>query len=252
MTPGRRQQVVLVAGAALLALFLYAATGLPDFGHYRGPYGFVINHVAGTERGVTNAVTSLVFDYRGYDTLGEELILFVSVVGVTTLLRAQRDEREQPTSGAEAEQPPGPSPALRAAGPMAAALTLLVGLYVVAHGSITPGGGFQGGVVLGTGVLMLFLAGDVVVLRRMRPAGWMEVLHSAGAGGLALLALGGLLAGGQFFHNFLWTGVSGELTSGGIIPLGNAAVGLEVMGATVLLAAEFLRQIVLVRETEQR
>jgi multicomponent Na+:H+ antiporter subunit B len=75
----------------------------------------------------------------------------------------------------------------------------------------------------------------------------MDVVHSVGAAGLALLALGGLLAGGAFFHNFLPTGRTGNLVSAGTIPLDNAAVGLEVFGATVLLASEFLHDAVIAR-----
>jgi multicomponent Na+:H+ antiporter subunit B len=222
--------------------------GLPDFGHYRGPYGLVINHVAGAERQVTNAVSSLVFDYRGYDTLGEELILFISVVGVATLLREQRGE--EPPGGAEVEAMPHSSDALRVFGLVAIGVTLLVGLYIVAHGALTPGGGFQGGVILGAALLLVYLSGEVVVVRWMEPATALELLHSAGAGGLALLGLGGLIGGGAYFHNFLYTGTSGLLNSGGTIPLGNVAVGLEVMGATLLMASELLEQTLIVRSTE--
>ena len=245
MSPRARQSLMLAAGAALLALFVFGVAGLPDFGHYRGPYGFVINHVAGTERQVTNAVAALVFDYRGYDTLGEELILFVSVVGVTTLLREQRGEH---ISGREAVHLPDSSDALRVFGVLAVGTTLLIGLYIVAHGALTPGGGFQGGVILGAAVLLVYLAGEFVMTRWLEPGTLMEVLHAAGAAGLALLALGGLMAGGAYFHNFLYTGTTGLLNSGGIIPLGNAAVGLEVMGATLLLASELLEQTLIVKD----
>ena len=244
MTPRARTTLMLVAAAALMGFFVWGVAGLPDFGHYRGPYGFVINHVAGTERQVTNAVASLVFDYRGYDTLGEEMILFISVVGVTTLLREQRGEG---LGGGEATRLPDSSDALRVFGVVGVGATLLVGLYIVAHGALTPGGGFQGGVILGAGVLLVYLAGEFVMTRWLEPGTFMEVLHAGGAAGLALLGLGGLIAGGAFFHNFLYTGTVGLLNSGGIIPLGNLTVGLEVMGATMLLASELLEQTLIVK-----
>jgi multicomponent Na+:H+ antiporter subunit B len=193
---------------------------------------------------VTNAVSSLVFDYRGYDTLGEELILFISVVGVAMLLREQRGEE---LSGGRDVEFPQSSDALRVLGVVAVGLTLLVGLYIVAHGAITPGGGFQGGVVLGAALLLVYFSGEIVVVRWLEPASALEILHSAGAGGLALLGLGGLIGGGAYFHNFLYTGTSGLLNSGGTIPLGNVAVGLEVMGATLLLASELLEQTLIVK-----
>jgi multicomponent Na+:H+ antiporter subunit B len=244
MSPRRREALMLVAAGALLGFFVWGVVGLPDFGHYRGPYGLVINHVAGQERQVTNIVSSLVFDYRGYDTLGEELILFVSVVGVATLLREQRGEELR--AGEDVELP-HTSDGVRVFGLVAVGLTLLVGLYIVAHGALTPGGGFQGGVVLGAAVLVVYFSGELVMTRWLEPATLLEILHAGGAAGLALLGLGGLIAGGAYFHNFLYTGTTGLLNSGGIIPLGNLAVGIEVMGATLLLASELLEETLVVR-----
>ena len=53
-------------------------------------------------RAATNSVVVTAFDYRGFDTLGEEFILFISVVGVMVLLRAMRGdvEDERPEDGA--------------------------------------------------------------------------------------------------------------------------------------------------------
>ncbi|MEM2715848.1 MAG: hydrogen gas-evolving membrane-bound hydrogenase subunit E, partial [Candidatus Thermoplasmatota archaeon] len=42
------------------------------------------------ETGADNAVTSVVFDYRGYDTLGEATILFAAIAGVLTLFRREK------------------------------------------------------------------------------------------------------------------------------------------------------------------
>lgn len=248
MTPRARIAVMGVALLGLLAFYLWGVAGLPDFGHYKGPYGTTINHVVSTERQLTNAVTSIVFDYRAYDTLGEELILFISVVGVSLLVREQRDERQEVhPAAAKAEEQPRASDAVRALGVAIVGATLLIGLYVVAHGNLTPGGGFQGGVVLGAALLAVYFAGDFASLRQLSPSTAFELMHSAGAAGLAMLGLGGLISGAAFFHNFLYTGTIGELNSGGIAPLGNAAVGLEVFGAVLLLCSEFLHEAVLGR-----
>ena len=248
MSPRARVALMAVAGAALLAFYVWGVDGLPDFGHYKGPYGTTINHVVATERQLTNAVAAVVFDYRGYDTLGEELILFISVVAVLLLMREQRDESaEVHPAAAKAEAQPRASDAVRALGVAVVGATILIGLYIVAHGTLTPGGGFQGGVILGAGLLVVYFAGDFTSLERLRPSTAFELMHSAGAAGLAMLGLGGLLAGAQLFHNFLYTGTVGELNSGGFVPLGNAAVGLEVFGAVLLLGSEFLHEAVLRR-----
>ena len=67
-------------GAVGVFLF-WGLSGLPPFGHYHGRYGHLINGIALPQRHATNAVTAVVFDYRGFDTLGEEFILFTAVLG---------------------------------------------------------------------------------------------------------------------------------------------------------------------------
>ena len=82
MTARARLSLFLVGGLGLGALLVWAMTGLEPFGGYPGPYGTILNRVAVTERHATDVVTAVVFDYRGLDTMGEELILFASVIGV--------------------------------------------------------------------------------------------------------------------------------------------------------------------------
>ena len=86
MSRTARLTLFAVSAAGLGALLLWAVAGLPDFGHYHGPYGYVLNQVAPAERHVSNVVAATVFDYRGFDTLGEELILVGAVAGTALLL----------------------------------------------------------------------------------------------------------------------------------------------------------------------
>jgi multicomponent Na+:H+ antiporter subunit B len=240
-----------VAATALGALYVWGATGLPDFGDTVSVTGTTISHAVGSDRQVTNAVSAIVFDYRGFDTLGEELILFVSVVAVALLVREQRDEEERIAPDVRrAETAPGGSDAVRVAGLAAIGVTSLVGLYVVAHGQLTPGGGFQGGAILGSALIAVYAAGDMLTLRAVRPRDWMDLVHALGAAGLLILALGGLVAGGAFFHNFLPTGHSGSLLSGGTIGLGNVAVGLEVVGASAMLVAVLMQDTMIAHRPE--
>src|SRR6185437_3549350 len=89
-----RMILFLLSAAVFGGVYLWGLKGLPAMGHYRGPYGDVLNRVATYERHVTDVVTAVNFDYRGFDTLGEEFILFMSVVGGTVLLRRQREEEK--------------------------------------------------------------------------------------------------------------------------------------------------------------
>jgi multicomponent Na+:H+ antiporter subunit B len=238
-----RMWVFAVAGAGLLALLLWGLAGLPEFTVYRGPYGDILNRVAVPERSTTDVVTAVNFDYRAFDTLGEEFILFAAVVGVTSILRALRGERTgAPTDEAAGRRVPETSLAVRVIGLGLVPPTILIGLYIVAHGHQTPGGGFQGGVMLATALLLTYLSADYLTLRRVGPTWLSELAEGLGAAGFALVGVAGLLAGGAFFENFLGKGTPGELLSAGTILVSNFAVGLAVTGGFALLLSEFLQQ----------
>jgi multicomponent Na+:H+ antiporter subunit B len=248
VSPALRRRVFLAAAAVAGGLLLWGLTGLPDYGVYVGPYGDVLNQVAVAERKATNVVASVTFDYRGIDTLGEEFILFAAVLGVAILLRTQRGEREQPPDEDAADRrAPGTSDAVRVLGLVLVGPVVLFGVYVVTHGHLSPGGGFQGGVVLATAALLVFLSGEYVTLRRISPEVLLDVAEATGAAGYVAVGLLGVAAGVTFLANVLPLGQPGALLSAGTIPVINLAVGLEVAAGFVLLLSEFLEQTLVVR-----
>jgi multicomponent Na+:H+ antiporter subunit B len=248
MTARLRRRVFLAAAVVTGALLLWGLTGLPSYGIYPGPYGDVLNEVAVAERHATNVVAAVAFDYRAFDTMGEEFILFAAVVGVAVLLRAQRDEREEPPDEDAADRrAPGTSNAVRVLGLAMLGPTVLFGLYVVTHGHLSPGGGFSGGVVLATGALLVYLSGEYVTLRRVRPEALIDVATATGTAGFVGVGLLGLVVGGTFLYNALPLGEPGTLLSAGTIPPINLAVAVEVAGGLVLLLSEFLEQTLVVR-----
>jgi multicomponent Na+:H+ antiporter subunit B len=220
--------------------------GLPDYGHPRGPYATLAPKIMLEERQVSNAVTGVTFDLRGFDTLGEELILFVAALGATVLLRAQRSE-ETAERAAEAEERRGPetSAALRALGAALVGPVLLLGIYVVVHGALTPGGGFQGGVILAGALLLVYAAGQVAAVQRVRPVSLVEVADAVGAASYTLIALAGLVFGVAVMDNFLPFGTAGSLLSGGTVPVLSVAVGVEVTAAVTLILSELVDQMLL-------
>jgi multicomponent Na+:H+ antiporter subunit B len=118
-------------------------------------------------------------------------------------------------------------------------------MYVVTHGQLTPGGGFQGGVILAGALLLVYAAGQVVALERVRPVALVEVAEATGALAFALVALGGIVFSGALLANFLGLAPMGSLLSGGTIPVLSAATGVEVTGALTLILTEFLDQALL-------
>ena len=160
------------------------------------------------------------------------------------LLRELRSDR----TDEEEEEPPvyrrrrEASDALRVLGLVLVGPLVMLGIYIVAHGHVTPGGGFQGGVILTTALILVSLAGRHLAMRRVRPIPLVELADAGGAAGFVLIGVGGLIAGSEFLYNFLPLGEAGTLLSAGMIPLLNISVGLEVAGAFVLLISEFLDQ----------
>jgi multicomponent Na+:H+ antiporter subunit B len=237
-----------ISAVALGVVLVYGLAGLPGFGHYNGVYGQIINGIGVSERKATDMVTALNFDIRGFDTLGEEFILFGSVLGVVLILRQIRGEQEGPR-GEEAEEHnfSGASSALRALALGLVPGFIVLGVYIIVHGHLTPGGGFQGGVVLAAGPLGVFLAGRFMRMKSVAPHTLVEVAEALGAAGYGLVGLGGLVFASVFFKNFLPFGTPGHLLSAGQMPLASIAVGLEVSGAFLVAWTEFFDQALLVK-----
>jgi len=170
------------------------------------------------------------------------------VLGVVLILRQMRGEQERPSQReAEEHSFAGASAALRALSLVLIPMLLALGVYVVVHGALTPGGGFQGGVILAAGPLAVFLAGRYLRMKTVAPTIVEELGDAIGAAGYALVGLGGLVFAGVFFKNFLPLGIPGHLLSAGQLPLASIAVGLEVSGAFLVAFSEFLDQALVVR-----
>ena len=245
MTRRVRLVVFALAGAGIMTVLLLGFTGLPSFGHAHELYGALLNRTEDKLRHATDIVTALNFDIRAWDTLGEEFILFASVTGVSLLLRQLRGEHEQEhqAEGIEEEHAfAGASDGLRLVSLILIPIIVAFGFYLVFHGALTPGGGFQGGVVLAAGPVAILLAGRYLSMKAVAPKVLLESSHSIGAACYALIGIGGLIFVGVFLKNPLPLGSPGHLLSAGMMPLNSIAVGLEVAGAFLLTWTEFLDQ----------
>ena len=246
----RRARLTLFAVAAAgLAVTLGAGlAGLPSFGGQVTAYARMLNEMAPWQRHVTDVVSAITFDYRGIDTLFEEFILLAAVAGISVLLRPLSDEiRQQPQDNAPERSIPPPSPAVWLLAVFLGSLLVLTGLETVTHGTLTPGGGFQGGVVLASALYVIYLGTNYVTVERFQPDALLEASDGMGASGYILIGLLGLLAGTDFLSNVVGLGVTGNLISGGTISLLNLVVGVEVAGGFAILASEFLDQTAVIR-----
>jgi multicomponent Na+:H+ antiporter subunit B len=249
MTPAVRRWVFLAGAVGLAAFYLWGLAGLPGFGGYPGPYGDIINRVAVAQTNATGVVSAINFEYRGFDTVGEEFILFAAAIGVATVLRHLRGERERPASSeaVDRDAPPG-SEAIRLVSLVLVGPTLLLGWYLASHAQTSPSGGFQGGVVLATSFILIYLSGEFLVFKRISPADITDAVGAAGAGGFAAVGVAAVAMGLPYLSNFLPLGSTpGAVSSSGTIALISFFVGIEVAAAFVLIVSELLEQTLLFR-----
>lgn len=245
---------LVVAAAAAIAIAVGAAAvirALPPFGAHPLPYGDAINRSAVTERHVTNMVTAVNFDYRAIDTLGEESMLVAAVTGVLVLLRGRRGERvSDAPAEADGRAVPQRSDAVTLAGRFFAPVLLAYGMYVTLHAQLTPGGGFQGGVILASSTLLLYLGESYRTWKRSMNAHVIDAIEAGGALAFVLSGIGPMLVGARFLENVLPLGRTKALLSGGLILIENDAVALAVAAGFILLFLEFLEETRATRREE--
>jgi multicomponent Na+:H+ antiporter subunit B len=242
MTVRTRQVVFLIFGVVVFGLFSWAVLGLVPFGKFEGAYGLLLNAATIPLRHVTNVPTAINYDFRGVDTMGEEYILFAAVIGTTTLLRQMRREMEEAEETEDVGKQRQPSDAVRLVGLIVTGLLVLFGIYVILHGHMTPGGGFQGGVILGTAAPMIYMAAEYDTYAKLSPVALMEFGHGVGAAAYVAIGLLGVIVGQVFLANVLPLGSAGHFLSGGTIPLINDTVGFEVAIGFATIYREFLLQ----------
>jgi multicomponent Na+:H+ antiporter subunit B len=242
MTDRLRLQLFSLFGLIFFGLYCYASLNLPAWGSYRGPYGDYISRLAVYERHATDAVNAINYDYRGFDTLGEENILFAAVLGVTMLLR--REPSVNTRALGKVGDRPKMSSTVRVIAVPVVLLTTIFGFYIGLHGQLTPGGGFQAGVILATVPLLIYIAENTEAFRRITSHVAVEIVDALGAASYALIGLSPLLFGLPLLTNILPLGTTGDVFSAGNIALISACVGVEVTAAFLLVSYTYLNEIV--------
>ncbi len=169
----------------------------------------------GEESGSANMVTSIVVNYRSFDTLGEVTVLLVSILGVGLLLGGQRKRMAFKHA---------PNFILKHGARVTFGLLMVFGVYMFAHGHLTPGGGFPGGSIIAAAILLLYLADDEFRVK----LGAFKFAEGTAGSLYVIIGLAGLAVGGYFLVNFLPTGTVGRLFSAGIVPIVYALIGLKV------------------------
>ena len=243
-----RTMLYVASAVVVFATLLFAATGLPPFGSFSGAYTDMLLQIATMERHVLNVPTAVNFDYRGFDTLGEEFIFFTSVAGVLFIFSAVRGkavEHEQPM---EREDDRGQSGAIRWFPTGLTAFLAALGMDLGAHGQLTPGGGFQGGAVFGSAIACIYLGAGIHALIRTAHKEAFDMMEALGAFAFAALGVAAMWVTGAFLRNIMPLGQTGATVSGGTIYFLSCAVFVEIACGFTVLMLVFLKQT---RQTEE-
>ncbi len=251
MTMAQRRWLFFAGLTGFLAFYLWGMAGLPGFGNYPGPYGDIVSRIAIAQTHATGVVSAVNFEYRGFDTVGEEFILFIAAIGVAMVLRRLRGEQDGAQVRAEVRHrgATGATDAVRLATLTFTGPAVVMGWFLASHAQTSPSGGFQGGVVLATAFVLIYLAGEFIVFRRLSPANLVDAVEAAGAGGFVAVGLAAAAMGLPYLANFLPLGAQpGAVSSSGTIALISFFVGIEVAAAFLLIVGELVDQTLLVGE----
>lgn len=153
--------------------------------------------------GSPSAITAMILDYRGYDTLYETTVIFLAMVGALSVLAGKRrkEEEQEPWIGLTRYTVVGT--VIKKIVPF----MVMFGLYVVFHGEVSPGGGFQGGVILGASFILYALIFSYQEGEKKMPSDTLRILNALGPFLFAFVGLIGIVTGYAFLANKVIKGI---------------------------------------------
>jgi len=231
MSIKRSLATTTISGFALSAAFVLTLLNLllqnlPAHMHRAGDELLKLN----ADEGIANAVTTVVVYFRGFDTLGEIAVLFIASLGIGLML----GENERCEIKAESNF------MLQTASRLLFPIITLYGIYVMVYGHLSPGGGFQGGVIIASGVLLLLISHKEYEVPHSLVV-WLETFAGVA---YVLIGLIGLLTLDVFLSNFLPHDIAqmGLLISGGIIPIIYILVGIKVGSEMSMIVQNLIKR----------
>ena len=224
----------------MIALLLYTTANMPTFGDANDP---IHNEVSARyiesglqETGAVNIVTGMILDYRAFDTLGESSVLFTAAMVVLLLLRLDPEsEKYSPLARAVRENPhadtyyePHHDRILQWTAKLLAPVVVLLGVYVVINGHLSPGGGFSGGAIIGAGLMIYVTSFGFDSIRRFFTYRTYQTVVLCALLTYAVSKCYSFYTGANGIHSAIPLGTPGAILSSGLIFVLNVCVGFIV------------------------
>lgn len=197
-------------------VLLYAERDFPAWGDPQSPASIRVSphYLTETlrETATPNFVTAVLADYRGYDTLFESVVVLAAALCVLLLRRKPR-----PGGLVEGEEkaeshglpPPDNNLIVQYACRLLLPVLQLFGLYVLAHGHISPGGGFQAGAILAAGFILLAITYNLEAATRILGEKTLLLIAASGVLLYALVGLVPMLLGSEYLNYSAWSFLPG-------------------------------------------
>jgi multicomponent Na+:H+ antiporter subunit B len=222
-------QRILSAGAVVLFALILAsiAIGYTEQQTLR-PLAESYVRLVPQDLGAPNVITGILLTYRAFDTLGEVAVLFMVAAGVGLVLTASGKSSNAKSShagGKDAEPKTPASEIVQSATQIMVPLIAIFAAYIIMNGHISAGGGFQGGAVIASAVLLLLLANPSQALN----TAFLSITESLTGVLFVCVGIAGLIFAGGFLDNrVLPLGQFGAFFSAGAIPVLSVLLGVKV------------------------
>ena len=228
--------VAVISCAALIAMLLFLVGNLPRYGEENERTVEVVTRYVEKgleETGAVNIVAGMILDYRAFDTLGESHVLFTALICVMILLR---QDRRNMTSKVDSYASlrndeyfdPSGDIIMRSVGMLLGSCIFLYGFYILMNGQNSPGGGFSGGAVMGSGLIIFSAAFGMKSVDRYFSFKLFSGLTFTALAFYSFAKGYVFFTGANGLENHIPKGEPGALLSGGLILPLDIAVGLVV------------------------
>lgn len=213
----------------LIAFLMTTVANLPAFGVADAPaHNEVMERYVESgmeETGAVNVVAGVILDYRAFDTLGESHVLFAAVIAVLILLLSVDGEEKEPELESHVMQD---DIILRSTAKIIVPVAVLFGIYVVLNGHLGPGGGFSGGAIIGSGLILYCTAFGFERLQKFLNLKTFRIVVLCALCFYSVAKCYSFFCGANHIETFISTGVPGRIISAGLILPLNIAVGIVV------------------------
>ena len=190
-----------------------------------------------SETGAVNVVAGMILDYRGFDTFGESCVLFVAVCAVLALLR--NEERDAFDEHLHEMEESTHDVILMQISRIIAPMIAVFAVYVIANGHLSPGGGFSGGAILGSAMIIFACSFGTVAARRVLSYDHCRKFMTGALLFYALIKGLAIYTGANDLLSGLPLGAPGNIFSAGLLLPLNFAVGLIVAFTMYILYVLF-------------